>query len=175
MATPLGDVRVDFHALHTTVDVADDPRAHAREHCLEVQLPFLQRALSDFTVVPLLVSDAGPAEVGAALEALWGGSETLVVISSDLSHYLPYSTARTVDAETAERILALDTRDIEPDRACGCAAINGLLWVARRKHLHSSLLDLRNSGDTAGGHDQVVGYGAFSFSEPFPDPPGAPG
>ncbi len=163
MATPLGEVPVDEDAVADLGAVAELPAAHAREHCLEVELPFLQRLLPRAHVVPLLVGDAPPEVVGHVLERLWGGDETLVVVSSDLSHYLPYETARAVDADTAERICALVP--VEAERACGAAAINGLLWVARRKGLQPRLLDLRSSGDTAGGRDEVVGYGAFALDE----------
>jgi hypothetical protein len=164
LRTPLGDVQVDLAALDAVPDVPVDVVAHAAEHSLEVQLPFLQSVLPNAKIVPLVVSDAPAEEVGRVLEALWGGPETLIVISSDLSHYLPYAEGRASDRRTAERIVALDD-DIVPDEACGCAGINGLLWVARRKGLHGRLLDLRSSGDTAGPRGQVVGYGAFAFAE----------
>jgi AmmeMemoRadiSam system protein B len=99
------------------------------------------------------------------LDALWGGPETLVVISSDLSHYLPYDVARTTDAETADRIVLLDEVPLDHELACGATGINGLLEVARKRHLLPRLLDLRTSGDTVGPRDAVVGYGAFAFEE----------
>jgi AmmeMemoRadiSam system protein B len=167
--TPLGSVEVDQDWLARLKGAAQSPRAHAAEHCLEVQLPFLQRLLPRARVVPLLVSDAPSAVVGDALLQLWGGKETLIVISSDLSHYLPYATARSVDEETARRILAGDD-SLDGERACGCAAINGLLHIASKKGLYSRLLDLRNSGDTAGSRDAVVGYAAFAFYEEKPCP-----
>lgn len=161
--TPLGEVAIDVGAIENVPGLVESPRAHAREHSLEVQLPFIQRLLPGAQIVPLLVSDAPAEVVGEALDALWGGDETVIAVSSDLSHYLPYEDARRTDEETAARVLALDTA-IEPDRACGCAAINGLLWVSRKHGLRPQLLDLRNSGDTAGGReDGVVGYGAFAF------------
>lgn len=160
--TPLGEVSVDVEAIRNVPGAIESPRAHAREHSLEVQLPFLQRLLPRAQIIPLLVSDAPAEVVGRALESLWDDDGTVIAISSDLSHYLEYNRARRIDGDTAARVLALDTT-IEPERACGCAAINGLLWVARRKGLRAQLLDLRSSGDTAGGRDQVVGYGAFAF------------
>lgn len=167
--TPLGSLQVD-RVWQDRADpqvVRDSPQAHGPEHSLEVQLPFLQEVLGQPRIVPLLVSDAPPAQVGAVLEQLWGGPETLVVVSSDLSHYLPYATAKRVDADTADRILALDL-SLDGDQACGCAAVSGLLWLARRKGLSLRLLDLRSSGDTAGGRAEVVGYAAFSVYEPAP-------
>lgn len=164
LRTPLGDVVVDLAALESVPDVTVDAMAHAAEHSLEVQLPFLQSVLPHAKIVPLVVGRASAEEVGRVLEALWGGPETLVIISSDLSHYLPYGEGRAVDRRTAERIVALDTT-IHPEEACGCAGVNGLLWVARRKGLRGRLLDLRSSGDTAGPRGEVVGYGAFAFSE----------
>lgn len=161
LATPLGELEVDPAA----AELPASPEAHAREHCLEVELPFLQRVAPRATIVPVIGSRARPAEVGALLERLWGGPETLIVISSDLSHYQPYAAAREHDARTAERIVALDAT-IEPEDACGALAINGLLWLARRIHAEIEVLDLRSSGDSgkAGGKDEVVGYGAFAVS-----------
>ena len=167
-ATPLGTVPVDVAALEAVPSVASSPLAHAREHCLEVHLPFLQRMFPGAKVIPLVTR--GPAsEVARVLEALWGGAETLVVISSDLSHYLPYAAARAIDEDTAQRIEALDPRGLDPERACGAAAIDGLLEVARARGLRIERLDLRSSGDTAGRRDEVVGYGAFGFHEPGSD------
>jgi AmmeMemoRadiSam system protein B len=163
--TPLGEVALDLAALARLDDlpqVVRNDRAHEREHSLEVQLPFLQMLLGSFTLVPLVVGDAGPEAVAQVLERLWGGAETLIVISSDLSHYLPYPQAQAADRATAQRILALDA-GLAPDEACGAAAINGALLAARRHGLTPRLLDLRNSGDTAGSRDRVVGYGAFAF------------
>jgi hypothetical protein len=166
-ATPLGVVPIDpegARAASRLPQVRMQPEAHLPEHSLEVELPFLQVLLGDFKVLPLLVGDATPDEVAEVLEQVWGGEETAVVVSSDLSHYLPYETACEVDRETAEAILRL-AGPIDPRRACGAYPINGLLVVARRKGLNPSLLDLRNSGDTAGDRRQVVGYGAFAFHE----------
>jgi MEMO1 family protein len=165
--TPLGPVPIDMDAVAVAsrfpfVEVSD--RAHALEHSLEVHLPFLQAALGDFSLVPLVVGDAEPGEMAALFEALWGGDETLVVVSSDLSHYLPYESARRRDGGTARAILDLEAR-LVPEDACGAAPINGLLALARRRGLEPELVDLRNSGDTAGSRDRVVGYGAFAFHE----------
>jgi hypothetical protein len=167
--TPLGGLAVDlsWQAQAAPSLVRDSPQAHAPEHSLEVQLPFLHQVLGPVRIVPLLVSDAPPEQVGAVLDSLWGGPETLLVVSSDLSHYLPYATAQRVDADTAQRILALDTR-LDGEQACGCAGINGLLWLARQKGLRLRLVDLRNSGDTAGSRSEVVGYAAFTAHPPPP-------
>lgn len=164
--TPLGSVTVDrdFQQRVDPALLCSSPQAHAPEHCLEVQLPFLQELLGQPQIVPLLVSDAPPADVGTVLQQLWGGPETLIVISSDLSHYLPYAAAKRADGDTTERILALDTR-LDGDQACGCAAINGLCWLAQKEGLRIRLLDLRSSGDTAGGRSEVVGYAAFAVYE----------
>ncbi len=167
-STPLGVIELDAEALDRLralpfVETSD--QAHALEHSLEVHLPFLQSVLGAFRLVPVVVGDASPDEMAALFEAAWGGEETLIVVSSDLSHYLPYATARERDRETARAIVGLSPR-IEPDEACGAAPVNGLLEAARRRGLEAELLDLRNSGDTAGGRGQVVGYGAFAFREP---------
>jgi AmmeMemoRadiSam system protein B len=165
-ATPLGRRSIDQEAveqLEQLPDVGFLEQAHAQEHSLEVHLPFLQEVLGDFKLVPLVVGDARPTEVGAVLEALWGGPETLIVISSDLSHYHDYQTARVMDRRNLQAIEALRFEDIGYEQACGRNPVNGLLWVARRKGLHGETIDLRNSGDTAGSRDQVVGYGAYVF------------
>lgn len=165
-STPLGTVEIDAVAVQSIShlpQVVISQQAHAQEHSLEVQLPFLQSVLADFKLLPLAVGDATPQEVAEVLELLWGGNETLVVISSDLSHYLPYDTARRVDHATAQEILGLHT-DITHDHACGATPVNGLMLAARRHHLEPHLLDLRNSGDTAGPRDGVVGYASFAFS-----------
>jgi AmmeMemoRadiSam system protein B len=163
-ATPLGSVPVDREALDALLAlpqvVVSDP-AHAFEHSLEVQLPFLQELLGEFALVPLVVGDAEPQEVAEVLERLWGGDETLVVVSSDLSHYLDYDSARRLDAETSQAIVDLRPEALDPDRACGCIPVQGLLLTARRRGLRVSAVDLRSSGDTAGSRDQVVGYGAY--------------
>ena len=166
-ATPLGVVAVDQAAAaaiaHLPQVVVSDA-AHAAEHSLEVQLPFLQTVLGDFGLLPLAVGRASPEQVAEVLECLWGGDETLFVISSDLSHYLPYAAARATDGDTARHIVALDA-DIDHQQACGATPVNGLLLAARRHGLRARLVDLRNSGDTAGDRSRVVGYGAFCFSE----------
>jgi len=166
--TPLGEVAVDLAALAGLDDlpqVVRSDRVHEHEHSLEVQLPFLQTQLGSFTLVPLVVGDADAEAVAQVLERLWGGDETLIVISSDLSHYLRYEQARVTDQATVQRILALDT-GLRPHEACGAAAINGALLAARRHRLAPRLLALCNSGDTAGDRDRVVGYGAIAFEEP---------
>jgi AmmeMemoRadiSam system protein B len=165
LRTPLGTIPVDAAAadeVRRLPQVVDDPGPHLEEHSLEVQLPFLQRVLGDFTLVPLSVGSAPVEAVAEVLDALWGGPETLILISTDLSHYLSYDEAREADRRTAERVVALDG-PVEPTCACGSVPLNGLLEVARRRGLKSELLDLRNSGDTAGDKDRVVGYGAFAF------------
>lgn len=165
--TPLGRIMLDREAMRTIArlpQVVTNAAAHAQEHSLEVQLPFLQRTLPDFTLLPLAVGMATADEVAEVLEALWGGDETLIVISSDLSHYLPYAAAQFVDGKTAEDIVKL-RQPIAHEQACGGTPIGGLLVAASRHHLRPHLLDLRNSGDTAGSHNQVVGYGAFAFTE----------
>jgi MEMO1 family protein len=164
-ATPLGTVHLDTAAAEQLLalpQVVENPRAHALEHSLEVQLPFLQTVLERFALVPLVVGDASAEQVAEVLDAVWGGDETLIVISSDLSHYLSYSDAREIDAHTAHAITGL--RDgIDHNQACGATPLNGLLLTARRRGMRAQLLDLRNSGDTAGDHSRVVGYGAFAF------------
>ena len=164
-ATPLGDVAVDRAALAGLANLPQlgfSDAAHAQEHSLEVQLPFLQLMLQSFTLVPLVVGRATPGKVAEVLERLWGGDETLIVISSDLSHYLPYAAARARDRATIERVLRLDA-DLDADEACGAAPLAGALLAARRHRLAARLLDLRNSGDTAGDRARVVGYAAVAF------------
>lgn len=164
--TPLGRVKLDSEAVKTIIplpQVVISEQAHALEHSLEVQLPFLQSVLADFTLLPLAVGMANADEVAEVLDALWGGDETLIVISSDLSHYLPYAAAKQLDKATAQSILNFE-QPVPHDQACGGTPISGLLLAAKRHHLSAHLLDLRNSGDTAGPRDQVVGYGAFAFT-----------
>jgi len=165
--TPLGEIPVDTAALRQIallpqVQVLD--AAHAREHSLEVELPFLQMVLGEFSFVPLVVGDASDAEVAEVINELWGGYETRFVISSDLSHYRDRTSACRLDAATAHAIETLSPQDIGNDQACGRVAIRGLLHAAREHHLRAHTLDLRNSGDTAGPRDQVVGYGAWAFA-----------
>lgn len=165
--TPLGDVRVDVTAAATLADLPQVTvldAAHAREHSLEVHLPFLQVALGPVPIVPLVVGDAAAADVGAVIERLWEGPETLVIVSSDLSHYHDYDTACRLDAATSRAIEALCDQDLGEGSACGRVPLAGLLWVARRRGLSARTLDLRNSGDTAGPRDRVVGYGAYAFA-----------
>jgi AmmeMemoRadiSam system protein B len=167
-ASPLGTIALDLEALASLralpfVEVSD--RAHALEHSLEVHLPFLQSVLGEFRLVPIVVGDATPRQAALLLDTVWGGAETLVVVSSDLSHYLPYEAARARDRDTAAAILHLDA-SLVPEEACGAAPINGLLETARRRALAAELVDLRNSGDTAGDRSRVVGYAAFAFHEP---------
>jgi AmmeMemoRadiSam system protein B len=144
--------------------VAVSEAAHAWEHSLEVHLPFLQTVLDKFTLVPLAVGRTSAEEVAQVLDALWGGPETLIVVSSDLSHYLAYRDAQKTDQETAEAILTLSA-DISHEQACGATPVTGLALAAREHGLRPQLVDLRNSGDTAGDKAQVVGYGAFAFYE----------
>jgi hypothetical protein len=163
-ATPLGDIPLDRAALERLAAfdfVRTLDRAHAREHSLEVQLPFLQLVLGDFRLVPLVVGDASAAEVAQVIDALWGGDETLIVISSDLSHYHSYAEAQRLDTATSHAIEQLRYEDIGYDDACGRVPISGLLYSARRRGMHMTTLDLRSSGDTAGPRDRVVGYGAY--------------
>ena len=165
--TPLGRVPIDENGRRSVLHlpfVRELDDAHHWEHSLEVQIPFLQEALETFSLLPLAVGRASPAEVDAVLEALWGGDETLVVVSSDLSHYHSYATAKRMDSATAEAIEALRPMDIGHEDACGGIGIRGLLRVAQRHGLAVRTLDLRSSGDTAGGRDEVVGYGAWAFT-----------
>jgi AmmeMemoRadiSam system protein B len=161
--TPLGNVKLDAGALDLVrnlpgVCVSDE--AHAAEHSLEVQLPFLQLMLDDFELAPIVVGRAAPDDVGRVIDALWGGPETLIVISSDLSHYLPYSEAQNVDGNTNRRICE-KAATLSSDEACGAHAINGLMRAHSSRNLTVETVDLRNSGDTAGDKSRVVGYGAF--------------
>lgn len=166
-ATPLGNIEIDQDALAAITplrQVVVSRAAHEQEHSLEVQLPFLQSVLDNFKLVPLAVGDATPAEVAQVLEALWGGQETLIVISSDLSHFLPYRTSQSVDLATAQAILNL-SGPLSHEQACGGTPINGLMLAARQHHLRPQLLGLCNSGDTAGDKQRVVGYASFAFME----------
>ena len=166
-ATPLGAVEIDRAAIETLrgmPQVTVSAQAHALEHSLEVHVPFLQAVLERFTLVPLAVGEASAQEVAEVLDALWGGAETLIVVSSDLSHYLSYGDAQAVDRATAKAILGL-AADISHEQACGATPVTGLNRTARRRGLRPELIDLRNSGDTAGDKSRVVGYGAFAFYE----------
>ena len=165
---PMGTVSVDLQALRNLEDLPGFQyleSAHEMEHGLEVHLPFLQELLGDFQIVPLVVGDASAEMVGDVLERLWGGDETLIAISSDLSHFMDYDSACKRDRATSEAIQRLDYENVRPGDACGRHPINGLLWVARRRGLKANTLQLCNSGDTAGTRDQVVGYGAYVFTE----------
>ncbi|MEO8844466.1 MAG: AmmeMemoRadiSam system protein B [Kofleriaceae bacterium] len=164
LATPLGSVEVEVDTIRAIPELVAHPAAHEHEHAIEVELPFLQRLCPRAKVIPIAASHAAPHVVGSVLEQLWGGPETLIVISSDLSHYHPYNNARERDRRTAAKIIALDT-GLDSDEACGSTGINGLAWLGRKRHLRAEVLDLRNSGDTAGMRDEVVGYGAFALYE----------
>jgi len=166
LATPLGTVPVDIDSIQSLLalpQVTANAAVHAMEHSLEVHLPFLQMVLEDFTLVPLAVGDASAAEVAQVLDRVWGGPETLVVISSDLSHYLPYAQARSADHQTLQAILNLKP-DLTPKQACGATPINGLLQVAQARGLHPEVLGMCNSGDTSCDRSRVVGYAAVVFA-----------
>ena len=163
-ATPLGNIPVDTSAVKLIAElpfVQYLDQAHELEHSLEVHLPFLQETLNDFTLVPIVAGDAPSNQVSRVLEQLWGGPETLVVISSDLSHYHDYATAQQLDQTTSDKIEKLQFEQLDFDSACGRVPVSGLLELARKKALHVTTIDLRNSGDTAGDKDRVVGYGAY--------------
>ena len=166
--TPLGVLEVPeawaVERLSSLPTVSVSPEAHRWEHSVEVQMPFIQRALGNVEVIPMLAGDATGEEVADVLDALWGGPETLIIISTDLSHYLSNLAARQVDAATIARIIALDG-PIDHEHACGATPLNGLLAAARRHGLRPTLLDARNSSDTAGDPDRVVGYCAIAFEE----------
>lgn len=168
--TPLGRIPIDREALRVLAglpQVVTSPAAHAMEHSLEVHLPFLQKALGSFSLVPLAVGTASALEVAQVLERLWGGPETLVVVSTDLSHYHPYAAAKAIDGNTLERIARLAT-DLDHEEACGATPLNGLMKIARDRSLKIGLLAACNSGDTAGGKGQVVGYSSFGLYEGIP-------
>jgi AmmeMemoRadiSam system protein B len=165
--TPLGPIELDAAACERIAEmpqVVVSNEAHALEHSLEVHLPFLQTVLSAFKLVPLAVGHATGEEVADVLDQLWGGPETLIVVSSDLSHYLGYAEAKAIDQATCHSILQLRS-DIDHEQACGATPVGGLAIAARRRNLRAELLDLRNSGDTAGDKSRVVGYGSFAFYE----------
>ena len=166
--TPLGLVplqRALIGKIESLPQVQQLDAAHAEEHSLEVHLPFLQMTLEDFSLIPLVVGDATAPQVGEVLEMLWGDEQTLIVISSDLSHYLDYESARRRDRTTSDAIERFDVEAIHYEDACGRNPLNGLLNIAKAHHLHAHTIDLRNSGDTAGPADRVVGYGAYVFDE----------
>lgn len=165
--TPLGEIEIDQNAIASLTGLTQvvlSQAAHSQEHSLEVQLPFLQTVLDSFKLVPLAVGDATPAEVAEVLNVLWGGPETLIVISSDLSHYLPYGLAQSVDKETVQHILGMST-SLTHQQACGATPVNGLILAAKHHHIKPILLDLCNSGDTAGDKGRVVGYASFMLTE----------
>ena len=167
-ATPLGNISIDMEAVNRIkhlpqVQVLNE--AHTQEHSLEVQLPFLQLSLDSFTLLPLVVGKVTPEEVAEVLDLLWGGDETLIVISSDLSHYHDYTSSQRIDAETSAAIERLDFEQIAPEQACGCRPMSGLLYIARQRGMQVNRLGLCNSGDMAGSRDRVVGYGAWSLHE----------
>ena len=166
-ATPLGEVPLERDALERAIEfpqVRVFDAAHDLEHSLEVHLPFLQTILDDFTLVPLVVGDADPEAVAEVLDGLWGGEETLVVVSTDLSHYSEYARAQRMDAATSNAIEALAPEKIDTEQACGRIPVQGLLLVARRRGMRARAIDVRNSGDTAGPRDSVVGYGAYALT-----------
>lgn len=166
-ATPLGEVEVDlehWQRLQGLPGVTVDDLPHTLEHSLEVHLPFLQTVLDHFTLTPVVVGEAPPEQVAALLEEVWGGPETLIVVSSDLSHYQPYHQAQWCDRSTADQMLRLDA-SLDHQQACGATPVNGLLRAARRHHLVPHLLDLRNSGDTSGDRQRVVGYASLALTE----------
>ncbi len=165
--TPLGMVPVDREGVRKALELDQVlllDVAHEGEHSLEVHLPFLQVVLGDFSLVPLVVGDASLEDVAEVLKVLWGGAETLVIVSSDLSHFLPYPQANERDAATARAVQELRPEEIRHDQACGMTPMGGLLLRAREEGLSVECVDLRNSGDTAGPRNQVVGYGSFLFS-----------
>jgi AmmeMemoRadiSam system protein B len=170
--TPLGCVPIDREALHKLSDlplVVQADAAHAPEHALEVELPFLQILLGAFQLVPLVVGDAAPREVAHVLRRLWAGVETLIVVSSDLSHYLNYEAAQRLDSATAAAIERGDWASLGPNQACGCLPMAGLLVEAEHRGLKVQRLSLCNSGDTVGSRDRVVGYGAWMFAQTGPE------
>ncbi len=168
--TPFGDVPLDTESAHELarrfdfVDYLDI--AHRDEHSLEVHLPFLQRVLDGFELLPLVVGEADPEQVDAVLETVWGGPETLIVISSDLSHYHNDPTARLLDQKTAEAIESLDTRALDTQHACGAHPVRGLLEAAKKHEMHPVTVAMGNSARVSGDYDRVVGYGAWLFFEP---------
>lgn len=166
--SPLGAVPVDCHALQQVLELPSVcllDKAHVREHSLEVQLPFLQEVLGNFSLVPLVVGEASPEEVAAVLDLLWSGPETAIVISSDLSHYYDYETARRLDQMTSHAIEQLRWQDIRTEQVCGYYPVRGFLYAAQHHRLSAKTVDVRNSGDTAGPRDEVVGYGAYIFTD----------
>ena len=166
-STPLGDITVERDQVLQLVDtmrqVQLNDEAHRDEHSLELHLPFLQVMLDSFSLLPLVVGKTEPEEVAEVLDRLWGGAETLVVVSSDLSHFHDYETARRLDQETTEMIERLEQVSLSGRRACGAHPMRGLLLVAKRRNMSVETVDVRNSGDTAGSKSEVVGYGSYLF------------
>lgn len=166
--TPLGKIQVDQHnirLLANQADVIKADRAHAQEHSLEVHLPFLQILLKEFTLTPIVVGDTKPEVVANVLQHVWGGEETLIVVSSDLSHFLAYDDAKSADSDTCHAIENMNFSKLDYDSACGRMPVSGLLHLAKQKQMKIHTIDLRNSGDTAGTRDRVVGYGAWILEE----------
>ncbi len=165
-STPLGDVPLDRNLIREVMqahEIQPNDLAHRDEHSLEVHLPFLQSVLKDFSLVPMLAGQVSPEIVAELLQEMWGGEETLIVCSTDLSHYLEYNHAQRMDQKTSEAIVSIRPEQIAHENACGGAALKGALLAARKNGLQGSLVDLRNSGDTAGDKTKVVGYGAYAF------------
>lgn len=165
-ATPLGNIPLDKELTNQLLklpQVSVVNAAHAKEHSLEVHLPFLQTVLDEFTLTPIVVGDASAEEVSEVLDMIWGGNDRLIIISSDLSHFYNYEQAQQLDRKTSDAIVDLEPNLIHSQEACGSIPIKGLILQAIKRDLHAELLDLRNSGDTAGSHDRVVGYGAYRF------------
>lgn len=167
-STPLGEIPIDRESIKKILDLFPQQvqildEAHVQEHSLEVHLPFLQESLDHFELVPLVVGDANSQEVADALSILWGGEETLIIISSDLSHFHHYEKAKQIDAQTSQFIEELNYGVLRGNHACGCRPINGLLRLAQERGMQAKTIDLRNSGDTQGSKDRVVGYGSYVF------------
>lgn len=168
-ATPLGDISIDTDMITSLLDgnisgLEVNDRAHEKEHSLEVHLPFLQTVLEEFLLVPVVVGNASAEAVSQLLKQVWGGPETVIVISSDLSHFYDYQTAQSLDLNTSKAIENLDYEAILSTDACGCVPIRGLLHRAKQLQLRATILDCRNSGDTAGSKDRVVGYGSYAIN-----------
>ena len=169
-STPLGQVSVDMDAASRIINLRQVKifnKTHEKDHALEVHLPFLQTVLANFSIVPLIVGQCSPSDVAEVLDLLWGGEETLIVISSDLSHYQTYENAQKLDDSTRQAIEQLDVHSIGDQHACGRHAIKGLIQLAQNRGLRATTADVRNSGDTAGAKDKVVGYGSWLFSKSF--------
>lgn len=162
--TPLGKIPLDMEAIEkllTLPFVQYIDEAHHLEHSLEVQLPFLQTVLKEFKLIPIVAGDASAEQVSQVLETFYDDAETVIVISSDLSHYYDYTTAQRMDKETSDKIEHLQYQQLDYESACGRVPVSGLLALAQKKSLHIKNIDLRNSGDTAGDKRRVVGYGAY--------------